>query len=132
MNIYLGHIIYLAILREAGGPRAVGDQFGHHHSSQIGGHWDAGGKETRRGASAKRRIPAGNIRLWSNTAGNSCLNKVSARAGRLVVIIREWVMRERPILVAMSMVSLMLSLSDNSQGCNAENKKLAKHLCAKF
>ena len=82
MDIYLGDSVYLAILREAGGPRAVGGQFGHDDSGQIGGHWDAGSKETRRGASAKSRIPASTSRIGSNTAANSCLTRVTGRARR--------------------------------------------------
>ena len=84
MDIYLGNRVYLAILREAGRPRAVGGQFGHDDSGQIGGHWDAGGEETRRGASAKSRIPASTStsRIGSNTAAKSCLTRVTGRARR--------------------------------------------------
>lgn len=42
-------------------------------------------------------------------------------------MIRERVMREVPILLAMSMV-FMLSLSDNGQGRNTHNGELAEHL----
>lgn len=81
VDIYLGDGVYLAILREAGGPRAVGGQFGHDDSGQIGGHWDAGGEETR-GASARSRVPASTSRIGSNTAASSCLTRVTGRARR--------------------------------------------------
>lgn len=82
VDMYLGDSVCLAILRETGGPRAVGGQFSHYRSGRIGGHWDAGGEETRKGASAKRRISAGTSRIWSNTAANSVLTRVTGRARR--------------------------------------------------
>lgn len=82
--IYLGDNVRLAVLREAGGPRAVGSQFGHYHSGRIGGHC-ASGEETRRGASAERRRPAGTCRIRSNTAADSCLSRVTGRARRPVM-----------------------------------------------
>lgn len=79
-DIYLGDSVCLAILREGGGPRAVGGQFGHDDSGRIGRHRDAGGEERRRGASAETRETPGTSSIWSDTAADSCLTRVIARA----------------------------------------------------
>ena len=79
MNTYLGDRVCFTILREDGGPRAVGDQFGHDLSGHVGRHRNAGGKERRRGASAEKRIAASTGRIWSNTAANACLLRVPRR-----------------------------------------------------
>ena len=113
MDIYRGDSVFLAILSQGGRLRTVSDQFGHDLSSRIGGHW-APSSEERRGASAERRRPAGAGRIGSTTATKSCLT-------------RERVLRERPILRAMIMALLMPGLSDDGQGRDAHNGKLAEH-----
>ena len=112
VDIYRGDSVFLAILSEGGRLRTVSDQFGHDLSCRIGGHCPS--SEERRGASAERRRPSGAGRIGSNTATQSCLT-------------RERVLRECPILVAMIMALLMPGLSDDGQGRNAHNGKLAEH-----
>lgn len=119
--MYLSDGICLAVLREAGGSRTV-DHCGHNRRGRVGGHWTTGGEKLSRGASAERRIPAGTGRIRSNTAAHSCLTRITGR--RFVVMKR--VMRECSIL-AMSMMLVMPSLSDNGQGCNTHNGKLDEH-----
>ena len=53
VDMYLGDCVCLAILREGGGPGAVGGQYCYNRSGRIGGHC-AGGKKKRRSASAER------------------------------------------------------------------------------
>ena len=113
VDIYRGDSVFLAILSEGGRLRTVCDQFGHDLSSRIGGHCPS--REERRGASAERGRPSGAGRIGSNTATKSCLT-------------RERVLRECPILVAMIMALLMPGLSDDGQGRNAHNGKLAEHV----
>ena len=81
MDVYLSDSVGFAMLRKAGGPRAVGDQCAHDRGGRIGGYWDAGGEE-RSGASAERRIATGTSRIWSNTAANSCLARITSKARR--------------------------------------------------
>ena len=54
-------------------------------------------------------------------------NMLTGRGRRLVVMIMERVLRECPILVAMSMVLPMPSLSDYGQGRDAHNGELAEY-----
>lgn len=78
MGIYLGDSVRLAILREGGGPGAVGSQLGHYHSGRIGRH--CASSEKRRGASALRRRPAGAGWIGSDIATNFCPFNASGRA----------------------------------------------------
>lgn len=116
----------MAVLRKYGRPRAVCCQYGHDLSSCIGGHCRSG-KETRRGASAERRRPAGNGRIGSNVATDSCLRRI-ARTRRLVIMIMERVVRKCAIHVAMSVAFLMAGFGNNDQRRNAHNGKLAEHI----
>ena len=127
MDAYLGDGVGFAVLDDRGRPRTVSNQFRHNRSARKSGHWAAGGEETRRGASAERRIPAGSTRsrIWSNTAAGSFLTRVTGRW--FVVILLERLMRECAILVALSVTLVMASLGDNGQGCNTHNGKLAQH-----
>lgn len=113
-GIYRGDSIFLAVLGNGCRPRTVRGQSGHDFSSRIGGHCPSR-EERNRGASAERRRPAGASRIGSDTTAVSCLT-------------RERVLRECPINVAMSMALMMPGLSDDSQGRNAQNGKLAKHI----
>lgn len=79
VDMYLGDSVCLAILREGGGPGAVGGQFGDNRGSCISRHC-AGGEKTRRGASAERRRPAGTDRIGSSTAAETCLARVTGRS----------------------------------------------------
>ena len=112
--IYRGDSVFLAVLGKGSRPRTVCGQFGHNFSSRIGGHCP-GSEERKRGTSAERRRPAGAGRVGSNTTADSCLTG-------------ERVLRECPIVVVMSMALMMPSLSDDSQGRNAHNSKLAEHI----
>ena len=114
MNIYRGNSVFLAILSEGGRPRTIRGQYGHDFSSRIGRHCP-GSEERKRGASAERRRSAGAGRIRSNATAKSCLT-------------RERILRECPILVAMSMALVMPGLSDDSQGRNPHNGKLAEHV----
>ena len=100
MNKYRGDGVFLAILSESGRPRTIRSQYGHDFGSRIGWHCP-GSDKRKRGASAERRRPGGAGRIRSNAAAKSCLT-------------RERILRECPILVAMSMALVMPGLSNDS------------------
>ena len=114
MNIYRGNSVFLAILSEGGRPRTIRGQYGHDFSSRIGRHCP-GSEERKRGTGAERRRPAGAGRIRSNAAAKSCLT-------------RERILGECPILVAVSMALVMPGLSNDGQGRNVHNSKLAEHV----
>ena len=112
MPIHRGDSVFLAILSDCGRSRAICGQFGHNHSSRIGGHCPSG---ERKGAGAKRRRPAGTRRIRSNTAAGSSPA-------------RERIVRDCHIVLAMGIAFVMMSsLSGHGQRPNAQNCKLAKH-----
>ena len=76
MDIYRGDSIRLAVLSEGGRSRAVRDQFSHYLSGCVCRH-SASGEEGSNGASAEWRRPAGTSRIWSTTAANSGLTRVT-------------------------------------------------------
>ena len=114
MNIYRGNCVFLAILSESGRPRTIRGQYGHDFGSRIGRHCP-GSEKRKRGASAERRRPADAGWIRSNAAAQSCLT-------------REGILGECPILVGMSMALVMPGLSDDSQGRNPHDGKLAEHV----
>lgn len=114
VGIYRGDRVFLAILGDGGWPGTVCGQLGHYYSRRIGGHCPSR-EERSRGAGAERRRPASASRIGNNTTAISCLT-------------RERVLRECPINVAMSMALMMAGLSDDSQGRNAQNGRLGKHI----